>query len=229
MSIFNGIILAGYFKKDGMEKNLSGGDLIPSNEKGHQSATTHTIKTENHKAARALYEAAQQRLLDVNSWKEISGDLSASFVLNDSRGTIVRRPAMEGDYIRIRIPGSTADETREFDWVRIEKIIERRSPRGTAYTGMRVRPATPPDDVDREIEHFFRRDATSSFIVEKRGNLIRASVYGRNEMPNTLTGRALRKLRNLLAGLGAMLGISRLQWKSLVKGLLRVRRNRELL
>jgi hypothetical protein len=195
------------------------------NNTGLQSSTSYSIKTDNHKAARALYEAAQKRLLDVNSWKEISGDLSASFVLNDSHGVSVRRQAMEGDYIRIRIPGSGAEKNREFDWVRIEQIIEMKSERGTAYTGMRVRPAPPPAEMDREVAHFFREDATSSFMIEKRGNLVKASVYGRNEIPNTTIARIKRKLRNLLVAIGALAGLSRMQWKSLVKGILKIRKD----
>lgn len=191
---------------------------------GFRSAASYSIKTDNHKAARALYETAQKRLLDVNSWKEISGNPSASFTLNDGQGTKVRRQAMEGDYIRIRIPGSHAGENREFDWVRIEQIIEMKSDRGTAYTGMRVRPAPPPAEMDREVAHFFREDATSSFMIEKRGNLVKASVYGRNEMPNTGMARVKRKLRNFFVALGALAGFSHAQWKSLVKGILKVRK-----
>src|SRR5690606_33786650 len=121
MSIFSGTILAGIPES---------GFIMRKTSAGFRSAASYSIKTDNHKAARALYETAQKRLLDVNSWKEISGNPSASFTLNDGQGTKVRRQAMEGDYIRIRIPGSHAGENREFDWVRIEQIIEMKSERG---------------------------------------------------------------------------------------------------
>ena len=67
---------------------------------------------------------------------------------------------------------------------------------------------------------FFKEDATSTFIVERDGNNLRAAVHGRNELPNTKADKPLDKARNAIVGLGAMLGLSNPQWKSLVKGIL---------
>ncbi|HTM97890.1 MAG TPA: hypothetical protein VL088_04070, partial [Pedobacter sp.] len=49
--------------------------------------------------------------------------------------------------------------------------------------------------------------------------LIQAEVHGRNELPNLKAGSIVDKARNAIIGLGAILGISVLQWKLLTKGI----------
>ena len=84
---------------------------------------------------------------------------------------------------------------------------------------MRVRPSDPPRQQE-ETEHFFSKEATSSFIVERTGRKVQASVRGRNELPNLETPGLFNKIRNIFIGLGAMLGLNYPQWKGLVRGLL---------
>ncbi|CAL1517136.1 hypothetical protein [Chitinophaga sp. MM2321] len=206
-----------------MENSLSDSGLVPSQQGGGQSNTSYTRKTINPNEAVAIYEAAQKRLLDVNNWQEISGDLTASFTLTDDDGKPLHRSAQEGDNIRINIPGPGSQTGEGYDWVKIELIAENNNP-DIAYTGMRVRPFPLPEKAGKEVAHFFKAYATSSFIVEKKGNQIKASVYGRNEIPNTAVVPFSDKVRNFFIGLGAILGLSKIQWKSLVKGLLNGKR-----
>lgn len=56
-------------------------------------------------------------------------------------------------------------------------------------------------------------------MVSHEGNTVRAAVYGRNEVPNTGAEKAVDKARNAMVALSAMAGVSKLQWKLLVKGL----------
>ncbi|RPE09290.1 hypothetical protein EGT74_20025 [Chitinophaga lutea] len=197
-------------------------EIVPPQLDGVKTNTSYTVRTEHQKAARELYQTARTRLLDVNHWKDISGRQSAVFTLTDSDGHFARRLAREGDLIRISIPGPAAADGQEYDWVQVERIFEASgSHHKTAYIGMRVRPVKAPDKIPEEVSHFFTDDATSSFVVEKRGKLVRASVYGRNEQPNTTVTRLGAVARNLLVWLGALLGFSKMQWKSLVRGILR--------
>jgi len=46
-----------------------------------------------------------------------------------------------------------------------------------------------------------------------------AEVNGRNEQPNTDAENLIDKARNIAVAAGAMLGFSKVQWKSLVDGL----------
>lgn len=203
-----------------MEPSLSESGLIPVQQKGGHSNTSYTSRSVNPNEAVALFEAACIRLLDVNNWQQLAGDMTASFTLMDDEGNVQHRSAMEGDNIRINIPGPGTHIGDGYDWVKIELIAAKKG----AYTGMRVRPLPLPDKAGKNIAHFFKQYATSSFIIEKNGNEVKASVYGRNEIPNTGVSRILDKIRNLFISIGAILGLSKIQWASLVKGLVRGRK-----
>ncbi|MBC8052817.1 MAG: hypothetical protein H7Y13_07110 [Sphingobacteriaceae bacterium] len=71
------------------------------------------------------------------------------------------------------------------------------------------------------MAHFFKDDASSTFLVQRNGLTVKAEVHGRNEQANTNTEKFIDKARNILVAAGAMLGFSDFQWKSLVKGLIR--------
>ncbi|WP_343746906.1 hypothetical protein [Chitinophaga sp.] len=199
-----------------MHPSLAASGLIPEQRQGGQSNTSYSRHTANHGASVALYEAARRRLLDVNQWQLLTGPLGASFQLVNTNGEAVDRFAHQGDYIRINLPGPGNRTGQGFDWVQVEQI----SSQGDAYTGMRVRPLPLPNGADRETAHFFRRYATSSFIVEKNGLTVKASVYGKNEIPNTGVRGLLDKIRNLFISIGAILGLSKAQWGGLVRGII---------
>ncbi|MBC9929521.1 hypothetical protein [Chitinophaga qingshengii] len=198
-----------------MGPSLAASGLVPAQHQGGQSNTSYRHRTGSEEAAIVLYEVARRRLLDINHWHLLSGPLSGRFQLVTPAGALLNRRAQEGDYIRISLPGPRTQTGQGYDWVQIEEILsqERR------YTGIRVRPLPLPQSADREAAHFFKHYATSSFIVEKNGLEIKASVYGRNEIPNTGVRRLLDKVRNLLTGIGAILGLSKAQWGALVKGI----------
>jgi hypothetical protein len=54
------------------------------------------------------------------------------------------------------------------DWVRVEKIDEQNFPEHQ-YIAMQVRPAVPPFYNEGQVAHFFDRDATSTFCIERKG------------------------------------------------------------
>ncbi|SHM95587.1 hypothetical protein SAMN05444266_11543 [Chitinophaga jiangningensis] len=197
--------------------------IIPEQTEGGQSNTSSSIRASSDQEARAMYNVARERLLDVNNWHNISGDLTATFELISPNGEKVYRHAKEGDHIRINIPGPGTSTGAGYDWVRVEKIEEQTDHNGVlSYLGMRVRPFKPPKDIDPDVAHFFQRDATSSFILTQYGAVLEASVLGRNEKPNTDTSSFWDRVRNFFVGLGAMAGLSKAQWKALVKGIIRV-------
>ena len=194
-------------------------NTVPQQHKGAQSSTEYSTTALSSHMAEHLYEKARRNLLDVNRWKELAGTGSATFTVIDTRGAETGNVAREGDSLRILLPVKS-EKNESFDWVRVEKIEEINTP-GHRYIGMRVRPAVPPFYKDREVAHFFTRDATSTFCVEMQGTHIKAAVYGRNEKPNTQVSRLMTRLKNLLIAIGAMIGFNKPQWKSLVKGWLK--------
>ncbi|NML38419.1 hypothetical protein HHL17_14520 [Chitinophaga sp. G-6-1-13] len=199
-----------------MHPSLATSGLIPEQHWGGQSNTSYGKRAANNEASIALYEASRRRLLDVNQWQLFNRPLRARFQLVNTNGEAVDRFAHQGDYIRISLPGPGTHTGQGFDWVQIEQIRSQED----AYTGIRVRPLPLPHSADRETAHFFKRYATSSFIVEKNGLEVKASVYGRNEIPNTGVRRLLDKIRNLFTGISAILGLSKAQWSGLVKGII---------
>lgn len=188
---------------------------IPPQAHGAKSDITYSRKVSGDREGDELYQKARRNLLDINSWHKLSGKLSARFFLTDSRGKTVDRLPLQGDYIRINLPSSSDDK---FEWVRIELIEERKESEHVKWILIRVRPSEPPHEKE-ETEHFFSEEATSNFSVEQKGRVVTAAVHGRNELPNIETPGLKNKIRNLLVGLGAMLGFNYPQWKTLAKGI----------
>jgi hypothetical protein len=194
---------------------------IPEQKKGNQLDTTNTVSAETLDQARVIFDMAVDRLLDVNCWDEICGPLSAKFWLTDAHGNEIDRPAQQGDHFKINIPAPGSSSGEGFDWVRIEIIDDKRNPIAESESvTVRVRPTSSPLTSDDDTAHFFKEDATSSFVVERKGKVVSAEVHGRNEVPNATSEKPLDKVRNVVVGIGAIAGFSAPQWKSLVKGLL---------
>lgn len=172
--------------------------------------------------AKALFEAAKQRLLDINNWGRLSGAASAVFALTDTKGQPVPVPPQVGFYIKIDVPGPGSGTGNGFDWVQVEAIEESndREP-DREFILMRVRPASNPETSATDVAHFFSDKATSNFLVMREKKTVTAAVLGRNEIPNTTDITSLLDtIRNAVVGVGATAGLSALQWKSLVNGLL---------
>ncbi|HEY6901282.1 MAG TPA: hypothetical protein VI233_11585, partial [Puia sp.] len=57
--------------------------------------------------------------------------------------------------------------------------------------------------------------------LERKEKRVTMTVYGRNEVPNTAGASGVAdKVRNAVVGTLGAIGLSKVQWKSLVKGLL---------
>jgi hypothetical protein len=190
--------------------------VVPPQRKGAKSDIRYSKRVLGEKEGKELYEKARKNLLDVNRWQQLAGPVSAAFYLTDPFGKHVDRLPLQGDYIKIHLP---ANPEEKFDWVRIEAIEEQKSHVYFNWIVMRVRPTDPPRQQE-ETEHFFSKDATSSFSVERSGRKVTASVMGRNELPNIEAPGLLNKVRNVFIALGAMIGLNYPQWKALVKGII---------
>jgi hypothetical protein len=190
-------------------------NIIPENKEGTQTNTERSIEFATEEESKQFFQIAKERLLDVNHWRKIAGNATADFQLTDEEGKPVNRTAKEGDHFKIDIPGPGSITGEGNDWVKIESIQEDEN-----YIGIRVRPTSNPTNERKDIAHFFNDNSTSSFIIKKEGKKITAGVYGRNEKPNTKTETVVDKIRNATVATGAISGFSKLQWKSLVNGLI---------
>jgi len=195
--------------------------IVPEQRKGAMSVTRYSIRMPSVTSAKTLFQNARKNLLNVNAWPITAGPGSAIFEVINSKGEKINDNVKKGNYLRITIPiipGSPAGKGA--DWVKVEKIIEKEN-ETYQYIAISVRPAPAPINHEPEVAHFFAADATSTFNIERKNRLVIAAVNGRNETPNTKTNNVWAWIRNFFVAIGAMIGLNKPQWKSLVKGLLK--------
>lgn len=195
-----------------MEKN------IPKQVEGKSLDCFKSVNLSSQEAATRFFERIRSRLLDVNHWNEITKALSATFTIIDASGRTMERPVQKDDYIRIDIPGPGLPSAKGYDWVQVEGITETADAE-SARILLTLRPCPDPTQERTDTAHFFKRLATSSFLVQQKGSHISLHYAGRNEIINTDNESMLDNLRNFMIGLGAKMGASFPQWKALVEGL----------
>jgi hypothetical protein len=196
-----------------MRKKKEDGDAIPEQYKGNKLNVEYTVIASSIKEAVVIFSESVKRMLYVNGWQELSNSLLSHFQLTDEKGNELDRSAKEGDLFKIDIPGPGNEAGDGFDWVRVEVIIFKIN-----RVAMRVRPVVSPTHPKNGTAHFFTRDATSTFQIFRRGRIVTAGVYSRNEIPNTDASDVIEKIRNTAVAIGAIAGASRVQWESLVHG-----------
>jgi hypothetical protein len=197
--------------------------LIPTQKHGASTDTISKIKLASIEEALWEFEIIKDRLMAVSKWHELSGEILAKFQLINTSGVKLSGPAKEGDYIRINIPGPKNKSGDGYDWVRIEKIESfSDESKSLEVVAIKVRPCKSPRNNEQATAHFFKDIATSTFLVKRSHTTISAEVHGRNEETNTDAPDFNNKVRNFFVGLGAMLGFSKVQWKSLVDGLIKL-------
>lgn len=193
-------------------KNIPG---VPQHFKGSFHDTESFVEVRNSKELDLKFDALKQRFFSINHWRKYCNESSADFTLCNSSGIIVERLPQIGDYIRIDIPGPGGKEGRSYDWVQIV-LIDTNIPDRLM---IQCRPSkNPVKENSRKIAHFYSNAATSTFVISKQGNILKAGIYGRNEYPNLKSG-FLDCIRNIAIAVGGMLGFSKIQWKCLTDGL----------
>ncbi len=195
--------------------------IIPDQQVGSKTGATSSFDLKNKFSAIKLFNTAKYRLLDVNHWYDICGRKGAEFQLTDDKGNILDSAIPDiGNLIRIKLPAPPNAKGDGYDWVRIEKFENLKDlSKDEDLYGFRVRPVSNPNNRSGESAHFYTNDATSTFLIYRRGSKVFAMERGRNELPNA-SGSFLNKIRNFLVAIPAMLGFSKPQWKSLVEGIL---------
>ena len=202
-----------------LQSSDPGADHVPPQYTGSEMNAVEKIELPSELEAIHFFKTVKERLLDINSWSHFAGEAMSIFRLTDSSGNEVNRKATDGDYIKIDIPGPGPSTGQGFDWVVIEDIRSQLFDDAEVLS-ITVRPASNPASDKESTAHFLTDEATSTFQVKRLVNIITAEEHGRNEMANTDTESVLDNIRNTFVGLGAKLGFSYPQWKSLVKGLL---------
>lgn len=198
-------------------KQISG---VPIQRKG-SFHDTESIKKYDVDDVNRKFDLLKKRFFSINEWKLFSGDISADFKHFNPEGEPVKRFPEKGDFIRINLSGLESEVKKQadhFDWVKIVNISHHNINYGESYLII-CRPSTVPNKPNGYIEHFYASTATSSFIITKGKDFIKAGIHGRNESSN-FNASFFDKIRNIFIAVGGMLGIAKIQWKFLADGLL---------
>jgi hypothetical protein len=195
--------------------------LIPVNTEGKQNDLRFSVTLPDHEKAVDCFKRACKRLLNPPVWHELGGFLGGEFTLISDKGGALKRLAKEGDLFQIDLPGTGPKVGGGYDWVKVDAIEDRSDePGNEALFAMRVTPAVNPNNSDPATAHFFKAGASSTFVVQRKGNEVTASYHGRNEMPNNATNHAIDNIRNTVIAASAAVGLSEVQWSALIKALL---------
>jgi|SRR5215203_147913 len=194
-------------------------EIVPAQFAGQEIEAEATKELKDEAGAKSLYNAAKKKLLDVNNWKRVAGTISAQFQIIDGKGEEVTRNIKKGDYLRINIPGPGSKEGDGYDWVLVEELKEIN--RGSVQSvGFRVRPNENPFGKKNETSHFYSKEATSSFIICRENSRVISWIIDRNLLPNTEPGSLVDKVRDVVVGVSAIAGLSKVQWQQLADGLI---------
>lgn len=195
--------------------------LIPKNFKGKSVDLEESIIAPSANNAKEIYRQACERLQCPATWHELAGEFGAVFTVKKAGSDETKNTISVNDFIQVDIPAPGPAAGDGHDWVKVETIDQDFDKDAEESFGLLVKvtsnPSTPGDD----IAHFFGREASSTWVVKRKGNTVTASYHGRNETPNTESEGIGDKLRNSIVAIGAMAGISALQWTALLKGLLK--------
>lgn len=163
----------------------------------------------NTAAARDAFEQAKEKLFDVNRWSDLPG-INSTFVLYDATGNQINKAVdAPGYYIKIKLPGPTPE-----NWVQVTDMrTEENLAEFTVHPSENPQPTSEAGNV---TEHFFTKEASSTFRVELNGNTLAAYEIGKNEAINNQGEEAgNRAVANTLIAEGGWAGFQGLQWNKL--------------
>ncbi|CAN5358443.1 hypothetical protein BH09BAC2_BH09BAC2_21750 [soil metagenome] len=196
-------------------------NLIPSHSIGHHIDTEHSVSAKTREEALDIFKKAYKRLLNIHLWHRLGGKGTSEFRLIGAHGNQEHRLAQVNDFFKIDIPGPGPKAGNGYDWVVVDAIEDNSNSEGENETfAMRVRPCKDPQSKTDDVAHFFTAEATSTFVIIRNDNTIKAGIYGRSEKPNTDVKNLIDKVRNAAIGAGAIAGGANIQWDQLVKGFL---------
>jgi hypothetical protein len=195
--------------------------LIPLKQKGKNTDLQESRTLSDRDHARECFKRACKRMLNPPLWHKLAGKASADFRVTGRNGEEEHRLVETGDFLRIDVPGPGPSAGNGYDWVQVELIDDGTDPDAEEESmGLKLRASAEPGNEKNGTAHFLDSDATSSFIIQRVGNTVTASYYGRNERGNTSTHHVMDNIRNSIIALGALAGLSEMQWSSLIKAFL---------
>lgn len=188
--------------------------VISDQKKGSYHDTESMRTFDDEESTKFAYQILQKRFLDINNWKDHCKENSADFKLFDKSGRQQTNFPKIDSLVRIKIPGPGNPESDSYDWTKVIQITDQEQRADEQESLLLIcRPTTIPAQVhNRHIAHFYSEGSTSNFRISRGSKYIKIGIYGRNETPN-MNASLLGKIRNLLIGIGGIVGMSKIQWK----------------
>ena len=156
-------------------------------------------------AAQTALARGKERLFAVTNWSELLG-INSTFTLCDQQGQPTSQQPAVGYFVCIVLPGLAVE-----NWVEITEVQETAT---AAY--FTVHPCANPTSPSAETQHFFVKEASSTFRVEQEHLVIRGMEIGKNEKINNQDYQAGdRAFLNTLIAQGAWAGFQDIQWEKL--------------
>ncbi|GAB3204002.1 hypothetical protein ABID22_003241 [Pontibacter aydingkolensis] len=171
--------------------------------------------------AKKEFERSKRKLFDVNSWTMLSG-INSTFQLYDRRGQRSNAKIPEiGYYIEIVLPASTIE-----NWVQVSDIQQAEN-----MAEFTVHPSEKPKQLteeEEEVQHFFIKEASSTFRVTRDGTKIIGYEIGKNEGINNQGEEAgNRAVLNTLVAEGGWALFQEMQWDKLTSYLVHLEEIKE--
>ncbi len=155
--------------------------------------------------AQQAFNRGKQRLYNVNSWSQLPG-INSTFKLYNQGGEPAQEKAEVNYFIQIVLPGLPVE-----NWVQIETIQDEET--AAQFT---VHPCPNPLNESTETQHFFVKEASSTFRVERQGATLFGYQIGKNEKINNHNYQAgSRAFLNTLIAEGGWAGFQDIQWGKL--------------
>jgi len=167
--------------------------------------------------ATELFSEATHRLLHINKWHTLPCSLLSELRLTDDKGFEVDRQVRENDYFIVNNPNGVGE------WVKVERVFLQCDPSGPRETlTVRARPTSNPHVDGEELIR-----PSNTFKVTRQGLNITVSVHGKNDVAKDGDDDSFKsywaagqETKRPDLTVGAIPGVARVQWRSLVHGIL---------
>lgn len=157
-------------------------------------------------AAGKEFPNAIKRLFSIAKWQEESG-IQTGFELYNQQLQKTDEDPKVGYFIKVILPGLPLE-----NWVEITEVI-----RNENLVSFTVHPCSNPQTNDTKTEHFFVKEASSTFQVALQGNKIIACEIGKDETINNQEEAGNRSAINTLIAEGGWNGLQKIQWGNLAE------------
>lgn len=160
--------------------------------------------------AKSAFGRSKRKLFDVNGWSKMEG-INSKFKVYNQHGEPDNKQLQKGFFIKIELPGPKIE-----NWVQVTDM--RNEPDLAEFI---VHPSEKPrekTDPNAEVKHFFVKEASSTFRVLRKENIIEAFEIGRNEAINNQGDESGdRSVLNTLIAEGGWAGFQKIQWEKLTR------------